>query len=680
MDVGKRAGPGGDRHRGRHNRHVLGTDCGGEGLADKLKKSGGAELGGGARPSYVAAMEITDRDAGSKNGRTETMAMGESIQAIAPGGDVDAGAVEYFFGRIVSEQMVDDKEPEYARYVIDSPMRNPLENSVAVATGPYNFEEVWAITSEKLFCMVYFMHGYIGLHGRCVLQTETRQELHDREVRSTMDPILLSDPQVERRAWHDLELQVDILLFEAMTAAAREWGVAAGPTRMQPRRRRARDGGATGETFHGTVEKTTPCKRTRREGTRGALRRKSAEEDKGGMSCGATPGPSAIHYLQEESPQQEKKGGKEGMDNEEAVGGRGGGNTREQTRVSESEERLMGGQTGGEGTEMAKERGLMEKEGSGGGWVVGQEKGEQMEMETVKDESEDEGRQNQMQEADPLQAAFGLEPMEVDPLPVNLATVPGELPNEGADEEGAPPAQLPPEQKLVAGWLMANLKAKYGPLTDELWDQTYLELFPMLDKSTSLLNVPQNGLQPGVSWTEVWHRVATIVSARFLPPHPTTMEEERQGGMQTAMTSDQERQGGMQTAATNDQANAAQTAQISALQPRDSPPEPDPPDPDENMPLDLVRKKKLRHVIEMGQDTQPLSQAAMWLLPVRKRTGKWEFGLIPVEEGKARGVTIQGWSSFWATTRQGQSEAVNGILQLQLESHIAESMPPGAKL
>ncbi|GBG80664.1 hypothetical protein CBR_g31124 [Chara braunii] len=80
---------------------------------------------------------------------------------------------------------------------------------------------------------------------------------------------------------------------------------------------------------------------------------------------------------------------------------------------------------------------------------------------------------------------------------------------------------------------------------------------------------------------------------------------------------------------------------LPTLQPPVPPPDPAPPDLDEDTPLDLVRRRKLRHLMEMGQDTGPLSQEAMLLLPVRKKNGKWEVGLTPVDNGKMKGVTLQ---------------------------------------
>ncbi|GBG87628.1 hypothetical protein CBR_g45780 [Chara braunii] len=97
-------------------------------------------------------------------------------------------------------------------------------------------------------------------------------------------------------------------------------------------------------------------------------------------------------------------------------------------------------------------------------------------------------------DTDPFQAAFDSEPMEVDPLSGNVSSSPEGLVRKGnpdGNEEGAPPLHLPTEQKLVAiaDWLVGNLKAKHGPLTDEFWDKTYLELFPVLDTSSSLKHV-----------------------------------------------------------------------------------------------------------------------------------------------------------------------------------------------
>ncbi|GBG79887.1 hypothetical protein CBR_g30152 [Chara braunii] len=262
-------------------------------------------------------------------------------------------------------------------------------------------------------------------------------------------------------------------------------------------------------------------------------------------------------------------------------------------------------------------------------------------------------QEDRMVEVDPFQPAFAPEPMEVDPLPENARAAPEGVPCEEGEEEGIPPQHLPVEQKLVeiADWLMTNLQAKYGPLTD-FWDRTYRELFPMLDSSAALKGVLQNGLQSGIKWTEAWHRVASIVLARFQPPpapHPAAAEETK----------------------------VSNQTEGSILQSPVLPPGLAPSDLDEDAPLDLVRRKKLRHLIEMGQDTGPLSQEATLLLPVRKKNRKWEVGLTPVDHGKIKGVTLQGWSSFWAG--HCKSEAAAGILRMQLDTHIAESMPPGAQ-
>ncbi|GBG85846.1 hypothetical protein CBR_g40656 [Chara braunii] len=163
----------------------------------------------------------------------------------------------------------------------------------------------------------------------------------------------------------------------------------------------------------------------------------------------------------------------------------------------------------------------VEMEGATEG-AAGQKGAEAMEGAVGQKGVEVELKENQMMEIDPFLPAFDPEPMDVDPLPENASTVPEGLPGEEGEEEGTPPPRLPVEQKLVdiADWLMTNLKAKYGPLTDDFWDRTYLDLFPMLDISASLKHVLENGLQPGVRWTEAWHRVAAIVFARSQPPPP----------------------------------------------------------------------------------------------------------------------------------------------------------------
>ncbi|GBG65928.1 hypothetical protein CBR_g54223 [Chara braunii] len=151
---------------------------------------------------------------------------------------------------------------------------------------------------------------------------------------------------------------------------------------------------------------------------------------------------------------------------------------------------------------------------------------------------------SQMMDMDPLQAAFDSEPVDVDLLPANASTSPEGLDSQNnpeGEEEGAPPLHLPVEQKLVAiaDGLMGNLKAKYGPLTDNFWDKTYLELFPMLDPSAALKNVLENGVQAGVRWTEAWHRLTTIVFARFQSAHAETANEEEQDEARVATEKEQ---------------------------------------------------------------------------------------------------------------------------------------------
>ncbi|GBG83951.1 hypothetical protein CBR_g37823 [Chara braunii] len=266
-------------------------------------------------------------------------------------------------------------------------------------------------------------------------------------------------------------------------------------------------------------------------------------------------------------------------------------------------------------------------------------------------------------DTDPPQAAFGLDPMDVDPLPDNASRSPEGLdPERGQEwvEEGAPPLDLPMEQKLVAiaDWLLANLKAKHGPLTDDFWDKTYLNLFPVLDTSVSLKNVLEKGLQPGVKWSDAWHRLDTIVSARFHAPQAAAKEEASQQGTQEPVP---------------------QNPPDLVLQHPPPAPEPEPPDPEEDMLLDLVRKRKLRQLVEMGGDTSPMSQEAALSIPVRKRNEKWEVGLSPTANARQGDITLQGWSSFWASPQNYTTEAAAGILRMQLESRIAEALPPGAQ-
>ncbi|GBG66832.1 hypothetical protein CBR_g70710 [Chara braunii] len=101
--------------------------------------------------------------------------------------------------------------------------------------GPYSFEEVRVITSETPFCEIRFTHGHLGLHGRCLTRAETLQELQDREVRSALDPILQSNPEVEWLAWHELEIWMDEALMEEAAVDAANAQAAGLSHRRKPR-------------------------------------------------------------------------------------------------------------------------------------------------------------------------------------------------------------------------------------------------------------------------------------------------------------------------------------------------------------------------------------------------------------------------------------------------------------
>ncbi|GBG62308.1 hypothetical protein CBR_g29917 [Chara braunii] len=269
--------------------------------------------------------------------------------------------------------------------------------------------------------------------------------------------------------------------------------------------------------------------------------------------CCTAPGPAAEQYIHKEGEAEVESRGIQVLLEDSLA---------EQKEQLEAGIRTQGGVLGQEASNPPARLGQMgveegrEKQMEDGGMEVERLGGEKMECfrETA--------------ETDPFHAAFSSEPMDVDPLSVNASTTPEGLVPECVlreEEEGAPPQHLPKEQKLVAiaDWLMRNLKAKYGPFTDDIWDRTYLELFSMLDMSASLKNVLENGLQSRVKWSEAWHRLTTMVFARFQLPHATTAKETEQD------------------MAVDEWNNPP------ALHHPTLPPDPDPPDREENAPLSV---------------------------------------------------------------------------------------------
>ncbi|GBG80831.1 hypothetical protein CBR_g31387 [Chara braunii] len=262
----------------------------------------------------------------------------------------------------------------------------------------------------------------------------------------------------------------------------------------------------------------------------------------------------------------------------------------------------------------------VEMEGATEG-AAGQKGAEAMEGAVGQKGVEVELKENQMMEIDPFLPAFDPEPMDVDPLAENASVVPEGLPGEEGEEEGTPPPRLPVEKKLVdiADWLMTNLKAKYGPLTDDFWDRTYLDLFPMLDTSASLKHVLENGLQPGVRWTEAWHRVAAIVFARFQPPpspRPVAAEEAGHDGAERSTP---------------------------VLQPPVPPPDPAPPDPDEDTPLDQEQRLTL---------DRPLSKEEIWAAMEQMENEK-----TPGVDGLPK----EFWETFWPQMASDLMDYYNSV-------------------
>ncbi|GBG90822.1 hypothetical protein CBR_g51327 [Chara braunii] len=290
------------------------------------------------------------------------------------------GAVEYFFGPIVSEQRVDDEQREYVRYVLDGPMKNPLKSSVAVAIGAYSFEEVRVVTSETPFCEVCFTHGHMGLHGRCLTPSETLQEMHEREVISTMDPILQSNPQEERRAWHELELQVDdALLKEARIAGEARKEAASQACHEERRRKPAKGRGRYRRNVLWEGRGDDPMQTDDPHWVFGEDRKRKAEqgpEQEKGSKTGSLRQEQGTGGDQRERDAESSsaKSGKEVGDGGQTQSSEGFGGSKKGERLADKKEGrregLLRERKGSRGTELLRPRRMLmgEKEGGGLGY------------------------------------------------------------------------------------------------------------------------------------------------------------------------------------------------------------------------------------------------------------------------------------------------------------------------
>ncbi|GBG75264.1 hypothetical protein CBR_g19898 [Chara braunii] len=141
--------------------------------------------------------------------------------------------------------------------------------------------------------------------------------------------------------------------------------------------------------------------------------------------------------------------------------------------------------------------------------------------------------------ADLLESAFGVEPMEVEVVPgappfppeieMKEAT---EVENHSASGGGgttAEPAANNQTDKLkeLAEWLMGNLQIKYQGKDDDFWDDTYKALIAMMENSESLQSAVHNGLPKGVTWPETCQKVLTIVLIRFQPDGSDRISEKK---------------------------------------------------------------------------------------------------------------------------------------------------------
>ncbi|GBG93276.1 hypothetical protein CBR_g62632 [Chara braunii] len=143
--------------------------------------------------------------------------------------------VQQPFGEIVSIALFCEEEREYRRYVVRGPLKMRQVERVAVAFGPTTTQEFRFITSETPFCDVYFMHGHLGREGRWLSKAESARELHKKEIRRRMDPILASNVEEERRAWREIEQRYDAVVLKELQAA--HWRVG-GPEVAEGYRRR----------------------------------------------------------------------------------------------------------------------------------------------------------------------------------------------------------------------------------------------------------------------------------------------------------------------------------------------------------------------------------------------------------------------------------------------------------
>ncbi|GBG92678.1 hypothetical protein CBR_g56708 [Chara braunii] len=121
------------------------------------------------------------------------------------------------------------------------------------------------------------------------------------------------------------------------------------------------------------------------------------------------------------------------------------------------------------------------------------------------------GDETEIVSSDPLQKAFGPEPMDVD-------SSTGDFEMEDASPQPQPDISEDQKIKQLAEWVLHNLKKRFGEATMEFWDNSYVQLVNILTSSHNLKIVLQQGLPEGILWSKASLRILNIVTSLFQPP------------------------------------------------------------------------------------------------------------------------------------------------------------------
>ncbi|GBG68370.1 hypothetical protein CBR_g2913 [Chara braunii] len=329
------------------------------------------------------------------------------------------------------------------------------------------------------------------------------------------------------------------------------------------------------------------------------------------------------------------------------------------------------------------------------GTAEGENQNQNWAEESAEKSKESKEQENSAENRDPFKEVLGFGPMDWDasppthsaPLPPPRDVIMSECPPEGTDERNSDSAkssgggaehtegtaaqpQTTTETKLMAltDWLILRLQESHPGQTTKFWDNSFIELFELLDSSSSLKGILENRAPQDIPWAVFMEKILSKIQAGFSCPQTDgrkngpAEESQQASSPHTSVPSQAPEPLGEREGKQKDGDRGTTPEMVETVERAEE--------------ETTTKRMRLRHLVEKGQHEQKLSIEGVLVLPIRKKEGKWQAGMTKAAgDDKYGGVTLQGWlkEGNWMGYQVAQA-----LYERTAREFIARKYEPGA--